>query len=559
MSSDSKAPGADQAPPFNWRKYLPVHPAAELFPLMSEAELHELAQDIKKNGLRTEIVTYSEADDRGRCLHSPVLLDGRNRLDALALLGLVYETPDHHLGLKNWTGKGWSDRGGRIEGQYLFDVGDPYALALSFNLHRRHLNAKQKRDLIAKVLKAKPEASNNSIGKQTGSDDKTVACVRRDLEGRSEIPNVEVRTDTKGRTQPASKPPKPGSGSPGFDTACEWAKRLGREVEQLTSGGFRLTSPDGAPVCFHSLKRLTQALKDVEAKAGAKATLAGDPGAEDAEASAAAMKAAHAAAEGGDDTERSGDSADADDRSEKEIAEHNRAALVIYACTAIDLAEKITSFADLKNITDEAKETIHRAAVAWAELAAKVETPPPDDTPIDPGPAPDGETDEKPTTEAQAPTDAISAVEEPTAPTGLIPDDLSIPPFMRRTVEASAPSYAPVPIEPPAPAPTPSPAPTPPQPKPKLTKPSRMTSPEPPQYPRHRVDPWPDNWVRISEEDLVAVICETQDFGCFNRETPAHRERRLKQLEVMCARLKVLRRADRAAERASRSSEAANV
>jgi hypothetical protein len=35
---------------FNWREHLDVHPAAEQFLLMPEAEL---ADDIKKNGLRT--------------------------------------------------------------------------------------------------------------------------------------------------------------------------------------------------------------------------------------------------------------------------------------------------------------------------------------------------------------------------------------------------------------------------------------------------------------------------------------------------------------------------
>jgi hypothetical protein len=30
---------------FNWRDHLKVHPAADLFPLMSEAELKELAED----------------------------------------------------------------------------------------------------------------------------------------------------------------------------------------------------------------------------------------------------------------------------------------------------------------------------------------------------------------------------------------------------------------------------------------------------------------------------------------------------------------------------------
>ena len=42
-------------------------------------------------------------------------------------------------------------------------------------MHRRHLTAEQKREMIAKVLKAQPEKSNRTIAKQTKVDDKTVA------------------------------------------------------------------------------------------------------------------------------------------------------------------------------------------------------------------------------------------------------------------------------------------------------------------------------------------------------------------------------------------------
>jgi hypothetical protein len=83
---------------------------------------------------------------------------------------------------------------------------DPYAYVISANLHRRHLTAEQRREIIAKLLKAKPESSNLQVAKQVKADDKTVAKVRRELEGRSEIPNVESRTDIQGRQQPAKKP-----------------------------------------------------------------------------------------------------------------------------------------------------------------------------------------------------------------------------------------------------------------------------------------------------------------------------------------------------------------
>lgn len=175
-------------PLFNWRAHLHIHPAAELFPLMAEAELKELAEDIKANGLIDPIVTWAKGDN--------LLLDGRNRLDALALAGLLGVDAD---------GKLWNvETHNKIKLQFYTD-GDPYAIALSLNVHRRHLTQEQKRGLIAKVLKAKPEQSDREIGRQIKVDHKTVATVRSEAEGRGEIPHVEKRTDAKGRNQPSKK------------------------------------------------------------------------------------------------------------------------------------------------------------------------------------------------------------------------------------------------------------------------------------------------------------------------------------------------------------------
>ena len=91
---------------FDWRKHLKVHPAAELFPPMSEAELQELAEDIKANGLQTRIVFWDQGGQE------PELLDGRNRLDALAILGLLCIDADGQLALtKKWQldDKAWID------------------------------------------------------------------------------------------------------------------------------------------------------------------------------------------------------------------------------------------------------------------------------------------------------------------------------------------------------------------------------------------------------------------------------------------------------------------
>ena len=187
----------------SWRDVLKIHPAADLFPLLSEPELKELAEDIKANGLRAPIVGWNSNEGQ-------FLLDGRNRLDALAQLGLLYETEDHHVGVKKWDGKQWTDRpGGRLGYapgcEFHPYHGDPYAIALSLNVHRRHLTTEQKRELIAKVLKAKPELSDRQIGKMAKVDGKTVAAVRTQKESRAEIPHVETRTDSKGRQQPSTK------------------------------------------------------------------------------------------------------------------------------------------------------------------------------------------------------------------------------------------------------------------------------------------------------------------------------------------------------------------
>jgi hypothetical protein len=82
-------------------------------------------------------------------------------------------------------------------------------LVLSLNVHRRHLTPKQKRVLIAKLVKVKPESSDRTIAAQVKLDHKTVGKVRGELERRGEIPHVAGRTDSTGRRQAAHRRPKP--------------------------------------------------------------------------------------------------------------------------------------------------------------------------------------------------------------------------------------------------------------------------------------------------------------------------------------------------------------
>jgi len=173
--------------PTNWRDQIKIHPAADLFPMLSDAELDELATDIAQHGLYQAIAFQGDE-----------LLDGRNRLAAIHrikdearrnnLLGFVAST------------------------KRVLDVRDPTAYVVSANLHRRHLSLEDKKRIAVELLKGKPERSDRSVGKLVGLDHKTIAtAVRADLVERGEIPHVATRTDSVGRQQSATKPPKPPS------------------------------------------------------------------------------------------------------------------------------------------------------------------------------------------------------------------------------------------------------------------------------------------------------------------------------------------------------------
>jgi hypothetical protein len=241
--SDSTAGEPPATEPFNWRALLPIHPAAELFPLMAEAELRETAEGIWINGLRLPVVTWSAKED-----DDPQLIDGRNRLDALARHGLLYETSDHHIGLKNWTGTEWAKLSGeRIKFEH--NVGcDPYALAMELNVHRRHLNTEQKRDLIAELIKANPEKSNKQIADQAGVVSyPTVTKVREALEESGDVEKFTTSIDTKGRRQPRKKKSKAKASKPKSNPEEDDARESARAFPPLGGLRAKATSKLGQP------------------------------------------------------------------------------------------------------------------------------------------------------------------------------------------------------------------------------------------------------------------------------------------------------------------------
>jgi len=125
---------------------IPYHPLADVFPLMEGAEFDELVADIKAHGLREHIV-----------LHDGRILDGRNRYRACLAAGVPHTTTNGDA-----------------------RIGDPAAYVISANIRRRHLTAEQKRELIAKLIKAAPEKSDRQIAETVKASPTTVGTVRRE-------------------------------------------------------------------------------------------------------------------------------------------------------------------------------------------------------------------------------------------------------------------------------------------------------------------------------------------------------------------------------------------
>jgi hypothetical protein len=172
-------------PPENrkWRDDTRVHPAADLFPMMGDAELDELAADIAKNGVRQPIVW-----------HGNQLLDGRNRVAA------VHRIPDEKRRAEivaEWQ----NGKNCVIYGM----LPDPIGYVISANIHRRHLTAEQKRGLIEKLLKAQPEKSDRQIAATVKASPTTIGTVRAALEETGDVSKLDTRTDAVGRQQPARK------------------------------------------------------------------------------------------------------------------------------------------------------------------------------------------------------------------------------------------------------------------------------------------------------------------------------------------------------------------
>jgi hypothetical protein len=134
---------------------LSAHPLAGLMPMMDEQSFELHKADIKRNGLREQIVLYQGA-----------VLDGRNRLKALRALGITL-TAEH---FKEWSGTS----------------AEAEAYVISTNLHRRQLNNKQKQEFAQAMILKYPTATDRALGRLTSLSKNTIKAARDAMSRRAQ-------------------------------------------------------------------------------------------------------------------------------------------------------------------------------------------------------------------------------------------------------------------------------------------------------------------------------------------------------------------------------------
>jgi ParB-like chromosome segregation protein Spo0J len=173
MSFDPDAPAGESG------KY-------QVMPPLAPDDFEALVADIDVNGVLVPV----DYDEHGN------ILDGHHRVEAC-----------RQLGITEWP---------RKVREGLTEI-EKRSHTRSLNLARRHLTAKQKRELIAAQLVDTPDQSDRSIADGLGVSHHTVAGVRDGLMATGQIAQLDKTVGKDGKARPAGKPKT----TENYDTAAE--------------------------------------------------------------------------------------------------------------------------------------------------------------------------------------------------------------------------------------------------------------------------------------------------------------------------------------------------
>jgi hypothetical protein len=198
----------------------PVHPAAEMLPMMSEAEIDELAADIRAHGLVEPIVLWADntqQKETGQLWgpeHCPrYLLDGRSRLIALDRLGyqrlddVRCRTKQPQSAIRILLAWKREYPSAPVYGAWPWRYLDPWAYVLSVNVRRRHLTQEQRRQIVEDMVRRRPDLTDRAFAKVALANHKTVAARRAEAERSGAIPHIPPaeRIEEDGRRSRARK------------------------------------------------------------------------------------------------------------------------------------------------------------------------------------------------------------------------------------------------------------------------------------------------------------------------------------------------------------------
>jgi predicted transcriptional regulator len=125
-----------------------AHPLANMFPMIEGRESENLKESIAKSGILEPITLFQG-----------MILDGRNRYAAAKAVGHPFTPKD----FREWHGS---------------TLVEAEEWVISTNLHRRHLTAKQKQEMVRERIKKSPGMSNRQIAKLLGVSHTMVADER---------------------------------------------------------------------------------------------------------------------------------------------------------------------------------------------------------------------------------------------------------------------------------------------------------------------------------------------------------------------------------------------
>lgn len=149
---------------------LQAHPVADLFPLLGEDELAELAADIRANGLHEPITLDVERR----------ILDGRNRYRACLIADVEPRTT-------------------------VYRGDDPIGFAVSMNLRRRHLSVGQKAMLALRLEPMYAAEASARVGGRPRGDEPKPRADPREVKARRSDERAAKAVGTKGRNVAAAK------------------------------------------------------------------------------------------------------------------------------------------------------------------------------------------------------------------------------------------------------------------------------------------------------------------------------------------------------------------